>query len=277
MPGVDRANLRRALSDVHVSVLNIRGAGVGEYPFDRVVVYLNWVNDAVRMLRKQISSADIDRLVLTRRYELLLAEDISSDSRVLNGLLSAELDERADAFDEAREALEREIKRWSRPGMLVVADTSVYITNPDKLEELDFASLINVREDPVHVLVPIVVVDELDGLKQSKDNHLRWRSRHTLDVIDRVFAHTTGAARLRDENFSALNSGGIPRGEVTIELVFDPPGHTRLPINDDEIIDRALAVQSMAGRSVTLLTYDTGQSTRARATGLKVIKLAHRS
>jgi hypothetical protein len=33
----------------------------------------------------------------------------------------------------------------------------------------------------------------------------------------------------------------------------------------------------MAGRSVTLLTYDTGQSTRARATGLKVIKLAHRS
>jgi hypothetical protein len=153
MPGVDRANLRRALSDVHVSVLNIRGAGVGEYPFDRVVVYLNWVNDAVRMLRKQISSADIDRLVLTRRYELLLAEDISSGSRVLNGLLSAELDERADAFDEAREALEREIKRWSRPGMLVVADTSVYITNPDKLEELDFASLINVREGRFPVVV----------------------------------------------------------------------------------------------------------------------------
>jgi PIN domain len=50
--------------------------------------------------------------------------------------------------------------------------------------------------------------------------------------------------------------------------------HIRLPINDDEIIDRALAVQPLADRPVTLLTYDTGQSTRARAAELPVIKLA---
>jgi len=59
--------------------------------------------------------------------------------------------------------------------------------------------------------------------------------------------------------------GGIPRGEVTIELVFDPPGHARLPINADEIIDRILAIQPLAGREVTLLTHDTGQPTRAQA------------
>ncbi|MDF3294266.1 PIN domain-containing protein [Streptomyces silvisoli] len=47
----------------------------------------------------------------------------------------------------------------------------------------------------------------------------------------------------------------------------------RLPINDDEIIDRALAVQTLAAREVLLLTYDTGQSTRARTAGLKVNKL----
>jgi hypothetical protein len=78
---------------------------------------------------------------------------------------------------------------------------------------------------------------------------------------------------LHDKVFSALDTGGIPRGEVTVEIVPDPPGHARLPINDDEIIDRALAIQSLSGRTVTLLTYDTGQNHRARDAGLKVKKL----
>ncbi len=74
---------------------------------------------------------------------------------------------------------------------------------------------------------------------------------------------------LRPEDFSAIDNqtGGIPRGEMTVEIVFDPPGHARLPINDDEIIDRATAVQALAGRDVTVLTYDTRQSMRARAAG----------
>ncbi|HEY2079284.1 MAG TPA: PIN domain-containing protein [Streptosporangiaceae bacterium] len=55
-------------------------------------------------------------------------------------------------------------------------------------------------------------------------------------------------------------------------MVFDPPGHVRLPTNDDEIIDRTLAIQALAAREVTLVTYDTGMSTRARAAGLTVIK-----
>ena len=67
---------------------------------------------------------------------------------------------------------------------------------------------------------------------------------------------------------------GLTRGEVTIELVFDPPGYVRLPGNDDEIIDRALAVEPLADHKVTLLTYDTGQSTRARNAGLRVVKLS---
>ena len=66
---------------------------------------------------------------------------------------------------------------------------------------------------------------------------------------------------------------GLTHSEITIELVYDPPGHARLPINDDEIIDRALAAQALADRKVTLLTYDTGQAMRARNAGLPVMKL----
>jgi hypothetical protein len=58
-----------------------------------------------------------------------------------------------------------------------------------------------------------------------------------------------------------------------MEIVFDPPGHVRLPIGDDEIIDRIVAVVPLAERKVTLFTYDTGQATRGRAAGLQVRKL----
>ncbi len=76
-------------------------------------------------------------------------------------------------------------------------------------------------------------------------------------------------------------SGSAPIGQeiattdVTVEIVFDPPRHTRLPINDDEIVDRALAAQTLAARQITILTYDTGQAMRARSAGLTTQKLTH--
>ena len=75
------------------------------------------------------------------------------------------------------------------------------------------------------------------------------------------------------EGFSAPDSGWIPRGEVTVEIVPDSPGHAKLPINGHEIIDRALTIQTLAGRNVTFLTYDTGHSHRARIVGHHVKKL----
>jgi len=191
--------------------------------------------------------------------------------RVLNGMVSLELAQRVEDFAAAVKDLEEQIGRWARPGRFVVADTSFYIQHPDKLEEVNFRPLLEIWEDPVRLVVPIIVVDELDGLKKSGQE--RWRAGYTLAVIDRILANPPGPAELAPEDFSALGTGGIPRGAVTMELVFDPPGHIRLPINDDEIIDRVLAIQTLAGREVTLLTYDTGQSTRARAAGLRARKL----
>ena len=132
--------------------------------------------------------------------------------------------------------------------------------------------MIDVWQLDVTVLVPIVIVDELDRLKEIKDKQVKWRAGYTLAVLDRVFANSAGPARLRAGDVLP-GPDGLTRSEVTIELVFDPPGHTRLPINDDEIIDRALAIATLADRNVTLLTYDTGQSTRARSAGLPVVKL----
>lgn len=278
---MNRKSLRDSLNAVYTDVGNLRGGGPhGSY--NRLLAYLDWTSRAVRMLGNQISSADLEWLVLTKRYELLLAGvgNMAGDQievqRVVNGLVSTELDQRVADFEVAIKALDQQINRWSGLAEFVMPDSSFYIQHHDKLEVADFASLLKVTwaDHPIHVLVPVVVVDELDRLKESKDRTIRWRAGYTLAVLDRVFESTTSAATLRKPEASAQDPQVISRGPVMIEMLFDPPGHVRLPINDDEIIDRALSVEPLAARKVTLLTYDTGQSTRARTAGLPVVKLS---
>jgi hypothetical protein len=277
LPHIDRTHLSQTLHELHRKVSNLAGGVAGGDASAWLLAYLDWASDAARALRLLVSSDDIDRLVFTRRYELLLAAAgrlIGIDQqRLVNGLVSIEIDHRMAAFADACTAVDEQIKLWTQPGVFVVADTSVYIQHDQKLEALDFALLVPVRDEPIHVLVPIVVVDELDGLKDIKDRHVRWRAAYTLGVLDRVCGQVTGPARLRAADFSALDHGGIPRGEVTIEIVTDPPHHRRLPINDDEIVARAKSFEPLAGRAITLLTFDTNQTTRARKAGLAVQKL----
>ncbi len=278
LPGVNRDHLRDTLVDLYTKVLNLPSVTSQTATHGRLLAYLDWTNEAVSMLRHLVRQRDIDHLVLTRRHELLLSmvgrfgPDMTFPA--VNGLLSGELEERMAAFQEAIASLDSQMEGWSRSGAFVVLDTSVFIMHPQKFDEIDYASLLSARGEPVHLLVPIVVIDELDGLKQHKDKKIRWRAGYSLAVLDRVLRNPTWPSRLREEDFSALKTGGIPCGEVTIEILLDPPGHVRLPINDDEIVDRTLAAQPLAGRCITLVTYDTGQSMRARAVRLPVTKLS---
>jgi hypothetical protein len=277
-PGIGSSHLVETMQQVHRDAVNLR-SGSGPANHQRLLAYLAWTSNAVRMLNNQISNADLNGLVLTERYKLLvggvgtLTSTAMEAHRVVNDLVSLELDERVVAFDEAIKALLALETRWLSVGDFVLPDSSFYINYQHKLRDVDFTEVIDVAGTRVHVLVPIVIVDELDGLKEKKDQHVRWRAGHTLGLLDEVF---------RRPSEIGLLSGGDPgptslRGRVTIEMIFDPPGHVRLPIDDDEIIDRALAIQALAGREVTLLTYDTGQSTRARIAGLKAIKLVKSS
>src|ERR1700722_258529 len=142
-PGVNRDNLLKAvqsvqgeLSSLHSGACNARNAQ------ERALAYLKWTNSAVRMLGNQISPSDLDRLVLTDRYKLLLTAagtltgaDTPTQA-VLNGLIDRELEAQLHAFDAVVEALQRRILQWSGYEQYVMADTSVYIHHPDKLETI---------------------------------------------------------------------------------------------------------------------------------------------
>jgi rRNA-processing protein FCF1 len=279
-PGVNRDNLLKTLQSVHTDVFNLRGGGgPARTAHDRWLAYLEWTSNAVRMLGNQISESDLNRLVLTDRYRLLLGGAVGTLTgtemqvqRTVNGLVSLELDERVTAFDAAIQALRSQILRWSGYGHYVVPDTSFYVHHPDKLEGIDPGALLGDPHADFVVMVPMVIVDELDRLKETKDKQARWRAGYTLAVLDRLFERRVSRALLRKGETEPVATVA-PLGDVWIELLFEPPGHVRLPNSDDEIIDRALGIEPLADRKVTLLTYDTGQSTRARNAGLQVLKL----
>lgn len=280
-PGVNLDNLVQNLESLKTEAFNLKG-GSATTAQVYLLDYLDWAGRAARTLGYQISETDLAALVLNRRYETLLSSfgtmtsPLTEAQRVVRDLVRLELDQRVADFEDAIKAIQSYRQRWTSVGDLVVLDTGFYIRHPEKLEEADIAAAAGTPGAAVHVLVPMVVVDQLDGLKQASKPHARWRAGYSVAVFDRVFKNTSEGSpigRLRREDNTTTPDGLVGQGEVTMELLFDPPGHVRLPIADDEIIDRGVAVQTLAGRSVTLVAYDTGMSTRARNAGLRAIRL----
>ncbi|MGW4601206.1 hypothetical protein ACWEOA_38945 [Streptomyces sp. NPDC004457] len=71
LPGVDRKHLHKTLGEVCQEVSNLYTSGPHEY-YERLLAYLDWATFAVDRLGTLISNADLDRLVLTKRYDQLL-------------------------------------------------------------------------------------------------------------------------------------------------------------------------------------------------------------
>jgi hypothetical protein len=272
-PGANRGDVLEVLTRIRAEADNATGPGSAGAA-GRLTGYLEWAARSARMLHNRLKAADIDRLILTRGYDRLLAAAGSltgTDTgiqRVLNGLIDMELRLCVEAFDEIIHDLRSLNPQWCADDLYAVLDTSVYIEHDDKLEKLDIAPKLTAFPDKrLHLLVPMVVIDELDGIKNKGEDFKRWRAAHTLGVLERIFSPGQRMPGL-------LRNGeqGV-RGTIDAEILYDPPGHVRLPINDDEIVDRAVAAGPLAGKPVTLVTFDTGQTFRAREADLPVVKL----
>jgi hypothetical protein len=282
MLGVDRDALRRCLQDVTNRLSTVSGGG------NQLLDYLRWVSDATRVLRTVIRPADLAKTVLTRRHEVLLSMIDGSqapspqrqeNNAVISSLVGVEVEERLDALRAAITELDAQVVRWTartttgEPPRFIALDTKVYVEHENKVKDLDFAELVGARGGPIFNLLPMVVVDELDNLKRSGDEHTRWRAVYTTAVLNETFTSGGESQHFRPADFSPLDHGGIPRGEVYFELLPDPVGHSRLPIPDDEVVDRLAAVRPIIGQQITVVTFDTGQAMRARLAGLDVRRL----
>jgi rRNA-processing protein FCF1 len=82
-------------------------------------------------------------------------------------------------------------------GRILVADASFYHQHPQKLDEVDLSKVLESRHAPIGLVVPMVVIDELEKQKRSSDKNLRGRAQVTLAIVERVARHG-GAGRLRE-------------------------------------------------------------------------------
>ncbi|OJV81700.1 MAG: hypothetical protein BGO37_07810 [Cellulomonas sp. 73-92] len=111
--------------------------------------------------------------------------------------------------------------------------------------------------------MPILVIDELDNLKRTNG---RSRARQTLKALYNDFGAGIDGRRV-------LHLKDATSGEVTIQLLLDPPGHVRLHRADDDLVDRAATLRSFLSHPVHFVTYDTGAAFRASAADLQQHRL----
>jgi hypothetical protein len=145
-----------------------------------------------------------------------------------------------------------------RPGHIVVPDTSAFVEGA-YFDSFAWHTLVagTAARDPVRLVIPILVIEELDGLKRDRRAGDRSRS-----VLRRLWELSSS-----DPAKPAL----IPGKLATIEVFHDDPWHSRRPVNDDEIIQRAAVIGEITGKGAVLAAADYAMLYRAGAAGLTAV------
>jgi hypothetical protein len=251
-------HVREVLNDLAIEASNMHHAG--GHACDLFNSYLDFAAKAASTLSYYLRVSDVDRLICTRRFWALQATDPSTRSGpALAGLVHAEGHAVTERLEHAAKTLDDDLARWNqRAGILVVLDTNVYCRRPQVFDETDWNEVLATPE-AVHVVMPMVFVDELDRLKRHHE--VKGRARATLHAIDRWIDTPDAVASIRPPS---------AKRAFTFELLVEELGHTRMARADDEIIDRAADLSAIVGKPVSLVTYDTGARIRGRLAGLHV-------
>ncbi|GAW51492.1 MULTISPECIES: PIN domain-containing protein [unclassified Nocardioides] len=147
-------------------------------------------------------------------------------------------------------------------------DTNIYLHQDSYFDHIPWRELSG-SSNPVRVLIPAAVLRELD---KSKNGNGQNKVSDTCKETVRTRARVT-SRRIRTRFASPLDVVELDEG-VTLELLLDARQHRRLEREDDELIERADAIQSLAGREVHIVTVDGNMQFAAQVAGVGVLPLA---
>jgi PIN domain-containing protein len=173
------------------------------------------------------------------------------------------------AWDRRLEHLASELESLrsftARPGRITVLDTSALMEGVPFTEYDWHALRSDLAAGPIRLVVPILVIEELDGLKRTRDRQQKADAKQVLRAMWALHgtAPTVPAA--------------LPHApDVTIEVYLDGDWHKRRDNNDGEIIDQALSLQELTGQQIILATCDYNQGYRASAPGIATALMPRR-
>jgi len=154
-----------------------------------------------------------------------------------------------------------------RMGRVAVLDTSAF-HEFDRFWMADWAKVTEADPPhtsrsglPIRLVVPLVVVEELDDQKRHPNGRVRESARDVLRHLRELPRVSTDAVA----DVLSLDD------RVTIEVLLDDAAHVRLPVNDAEVVDRALYLRSLfpPPRRLILVSGDVSMEFRAEGAGLE--------
>lgn len=264
LPGTSSSRLIEQIEGAHTGLINVRGQA--HTAFDLYNAYRGWANEQVRMLRHTLTPAALDQIVTTRRHWALVALDPTTMGNALAPFVESEIDDQTQVIEAELAALLRALDLYSTVDALVAPDTNVYAKGIVPWDHVPWERHANAGEKHLRLVIPMLVIDELDRLKdrgpneKGKDDGLsvRNRSRRSLHTMEQLFRNPDDPV--------VLTTGGVT---VTASVVFDDFGHQRLPDADDEIVDRVRKAADLGARPATIVSDDFGMRFRARMAGLR--------
>jgi hypothetical protein len=245
-----------SLNQLILQGTNLRGGGIEVGRLRNV--YLAWVEGVEWQLRTYFGSAWVwDRLHSARWSEIvhlgpetprpypLIGDEANAQVQHLNAIVSH---------------LEAMYVPFELPDgcIAIVPDTNVFL-HYRLFTEIDWPSI--ARADHGRLVVPLMVVEELDSQKFGSRAKLRERARTTLRALREV------RRDLPPESPAKVRTG------VTLQVLMDPDGHERDPNHDEEILDRAKDLASLVDGRLFVATADYSMEMRGVHRGLKFLQL----
>ncbi len=240
---------------------NVTGASPGRPEIQGVEDYLRWTETAERMLNNVLPPDLVSDLVHTPRYWALRAAT-GAETR-LTPLLLEEVAARKRELDGLAAELEAERQRWSGGQvLLVVPDTNMFLQKDAPFANIDWPSALQSETD-VRIVLPIVVIHELDRLKRQGNNTTQLMARNALKWLSSTLPMTPKGPPVKI-------SEQVPA--TTIEA-YVTAGLSRPADADGVIIEVTDWLQAVSGRPTKLVTRDLGMRLRASARGIEAVQL----
>jgi hypothetical protein len=223
--------------------------------------YLQWVEWAEIQLADLTHDRTIAELLHTPRY-WEIRRLVPSDARPIP-LIDAERRVQRDNLHGMRMNLEMHVNRArGAPGHITVIDSHslLHYQLPDSVAWHEI-----VGHDNVRLVVPLRVIEELDGKKYGDSQKLRDRARDLLPKLDALIGVMGEPTPIRE---------GVTI-EVPVEFISGTP-RVKPTDADEEILFTCRELSQLSGQEggVTLITGDIGMRIRAQALGgIRPVKL----
>ncbi|XVV12615.1 PIN domain-containing protein [Actinoplanes sp. CA-131856] len=220
--------------------------------------YVSWVRESEIQLRQVFADTEVVDKLFTPRHWHLRANGVAEDLAIGPGVFHDEFDAQRRMLQEVVDNLSGFLELADRPGKVCVLDTNT-IMHWRPFNEVTWPQEIGVKQ--VRLMIPLLVLDELDEKTYSGNKQLAGRAEKRLILLDQ---HLEAAVK----GASAVREG------VTVEILRDPADHRRNPDADYEILNRAEFVQQVCDDAVRVVSGDRGMRVRGMSRDILVQPLS---